>query len=170
MGEDRSPGRIGLNHYDAADRPFDFTTTGTQTALICEADDEVQRKISEALTKLGFKLTVPIDAQEAIKKMRFHVYDLVVIDESFAGADPDHNEILAYLENLPMSTRRRIFVALLSGRFRTSDNLAALNKSVNIIINYKNLEEIEAILRAGIDEHNSFYHVFRETMVKLGRI
>ncbi|MDZ4165464.1 MAG: hypothetical protein U1C55_10080 [Smithellaceae bacterium] len=102
--------------------------------------------------------------------MRFHVYDLVIVDENFATADQTQNQILAYLESLPMSTRRRMFVAMVSSRFQTNDSLAAFNHSVNIVINPQNIDETDRILRTAIQENNSFYHVFKETMAKLGRI
>jgi hypothetical protein len=49
------------------------------------------------------------------------------------------------------------------------DNMAALNKSVNVVIHSRNLDEIAKILRRAIDEHQAFYSVFHAALVKTGR-
>ena len=98
-----------------------------------------------------------------------HTYDVIVVNESFAAPQQDANDILRYLENLGMATRRKIFVALITDRFRTMDNMAAFNRSVNMVINTKNMDDVAMILQRGISENASFYYVFKETLKKEGR-
>jgi hypothetical protein len=50
------------------------------------------------------------------------------------------------------------------------DNMAAFNKSVNLIINLKNINEIEKILRRGLADNKAFYRVFKESLIKTGRV
>ncbi|UCD32992.1 MAG: hypothetical protein JSV38_03705, partial [Desulfobacterales bacterium] len=69
-----------------------------------------------------------------------------------------------------ISIRRNIFVVLLTDRFRTMDYMAAFNKSVNLIINLKNINDIEKILKRGVADNASFYRVLRESLIKTGRI
>jgi flagellar motor component MotA len=87
----------------------------------------------------------------------------------FGTQNPDENNVIRYLDRLSMSTRRNIYVALITDRFRTFDNMAAFNKSVNILVNLKNIDEIEKILTRGITDTKAFYRVFREAMTKTGR-
>ena len=155
--------------YDAADRPFDFVEEGGATGLVCESDPAVREKISGILMELGYRITAPTIAKDALKAMRFHVFDVVIIDELFDTADPQTNSVLLYLEEMPMTTRRRFFVALLSARFRTMDNMAALNRSVNIVINLKNIDEMGKIIKQGVADNKAFYHVFLETVQKMGK-
>jgi hypothetical protein len=61
-------------------------------------------------------------------------------------------------------------VGLISDRFRTMDNLTAFNKSVNVIINMKNIDDIVTILKRSLTDNTSFYHVFKEALKKKGRI
>jgi hypothetical protein len=68
-----------------------------------------------------------------------------------------------------MSIRRNIFLTLITDRFRTMDNMEAFNKSVNLIVNVKNIDEIEKILRRGVADNKEFYRVFKESLVKTGR-
>ena len=160
---------VASEGYDAADRPFDFVEEGGATALVCESDPATREKISGSLVELGYRITVPTMAKDALKAMRFHVFDVVIIDELFDAADPQANNVLLYLEEMPMTTRRRFFVALLSAQFRTMDNMAAFNRSVNIVINLKSIDELGKIITQGVADNKAFYHVFLETLQKMGK-
>jgi DNA-binding NtrC family response regulator len=160
---------VASEGYDAADRPFDFVEEGGATALICESDPTVREKISGILKEFGYQITAAAVAKDALKAMRFHVFDVVVLNELFDAADPQANGVLCYLEDMPMTTRRRFFVALVSSQFRTMDNMAAFNGSVNIIINLKNIDEMGKIIKQGVADNKAFYHVFQETLQKMGK-
>lgn len=155
--------------YDASDRPFDFLEEGVETALICEGDPVYRDKIQAALKSLGYQVTHPNNAREALKQMRFHVFDMIVVNERFDTPDPNHNNVLRYLETLTMGVRRSIFVALISDRFRTNDNMAAFHKSVNMVIGVSHVDDIEKVLKHGITENDIFYRVYKESLVKTGR-
>jgi CheY-like chemotaxis protein len=161
---------IASGGYDAADRPFDFVESDAETALICEVDDAVRGKISSALKNMGYQTTEAASAGDALKAMRFHLFDMVVVNEAFDQSAPGRNDVLAYLETIAMSTRRQIFVALISDTYRTMDNMVAFNKSVNTVINLKNIEDVEKILRGAVAENAAFYRVMKETLRKMGRV
>jgi len=161
--------QVDSSAYDAADKPFDFVEAEGETALVCEADPAIKEKISAAMKSLGYMITEAVSAKDALKKMRFHTYDVVILDECFDTAAPDENDVLQYLENLSLVTRRDIFVALVSERFRSMDNMAAFNKSVNLVINTKNIDDVGTILKRGISDNNAFYRVYKETLKKMGK-
>lgn len=140
------------------------------TALLCEPDPAVRDAIGCDLKALGYQVTAVETARESLKAMRFHVFDVVVLNELFDTADPQANDVLQYLENMAMSTRRRFFVALLSNRYRTMDNMAAFNRSVNIVINVGSICDIGKIIRQGVADNRAFYHVFQETLQKMGKV
>ena len=161
---------IAAGSYDASDRPFDFVETDAETALICEPDGAVREKIGNALKNMGYQITEAASARDALKSMRFHLFDLVLVNENFDLSESGKCDVLAYLETLAMSTRRQIFVALVTDRYRNMDNMAAFNKSVNIVINLKNIDDVEAILRGAVSENTAFYRVFKDVLKKLGKI
>lgn len=161
---------VSSGTYDASEKPFDFVEEGAQTALVCEPDPDARTKIKTGLEKLGYHITEPKSPIDALKQMRFHVFDMVVINEMFGTENPDENNILRYLDRLVMVTRRNIFVTLITDRFRTSDNMAAFNKSVNIVINLKNIDEIQKILKRSVADNETFYRIYKETLIKTGRV
>jgi len=161
---------VDANTYDASDKPFDFVEEGVETALLCESDDAVKTKIKTALHNMNYHITAPELPKDALKQMRFHVFDMVVLNERFGDQDPEMNSVLKYMDRLNMSIRRNIFVTLITDRFRTMDNMAAFNKSVNLIVNLKNIDEIEKVLRRGIADHEAFYRIYKRALIKAGRI
>jgi zinc-ribbon domain len=161
---------VDANTYDASDKPFDFVEEGVETALLCESDAAVKTKIKTALHNMNYHITAPELPKDALKQMRFHVFDMVVLNERFGDQDPGMNSVLKYMDRLNMSIRRNIFVTLITDRFRTMDNMAAFNKSVNMIVNLKNIHEIEKILRRGIADHEAFYRVYKRALIKTGRL
>ena len=81
---DEAPaGEAPTESYDASDRPFDFLEEGVETALICEGDPVYRGKIQAALEALGYQVTYPANSREALKQMRFHVVDMIVVNEKF---------------------------------------------------------------------------------------
>lgn len=156
--------------YDSSDKPFDFIEEEGLTALICEQNPLARTTIQNALNLMDYQFTIAENARDALKRMRYHVYDLIVINESFDTKNPDSNGVLIYLERLSMQVRRKIFVAMVSSRYRTMDNMMAFHASVNLIINIKNIEDTGKILSRGITDMELFYRVYKETLKETGRI
>ena len=158
----------GTDDYDAAERPFDFLEEEGNTALICENDPEIVKQINIVLGIMDYSITTAESVRDALKKMKYHTYNMILVNETFDGSDPDSNGLLVYLERLSMDVRRNIFVGLLTRRFPSMDNMAAFIKSVNITINTKDINSIDRILARGINEHDLFYAMFKESLKKLG--
>lgn len=161
---------VNSGAYDASEKPFDFLEEGVKTALLCEPDSTVRGKIRSALENMGYNVTEPASDRDALKQMRFHVFDTVVLSEVFSSTNPDENNVMKYLERLSMTIRRKIFVVLITSRFRTTDNMAAFNKSVNIVVHTKNIDEIEKIIKSGLSDNAAFYRVFKDALVKTGKV
>jgi predicted Zn finger-like uncharacterized protein len=164
---------VGANSngsYDASEKPFDFIEEEGLTALVCESNPLVQTTITEALELMEYQITKAESTRDALKRMRYHNYDLFVVNENFDTDNPESNGILLYLERLNMLVRRNMFIALVSDRFRTMDNMMALNKSANLIINIKNIDDIGKILSRGITDNEFFYRVFKGTLKEVGKV
>ncbi|MBU4010963.1 MAG: zinc-ribbon domain-containing protein, partial [Proteobacteria bacterium] len=97
---------VTSDSYDAADKPFDFIEEEGKTALVCESDPEFIKIILEALNLMEFTITVAKNGRDVMKKMRYHVYDTIVLNEKFDNSNPDANPIMFNLERLPIATRR----------------------------------------------------------------
>ena len=150
--------------YDASDKPFDFVEEEGKTALLCEFDPMIKKTITPVLDVLEYHITEVKNSREALKTMRYHNYDLIVVNEYFDAKNPDANGVLIYLERLNMAIRRDIFVALISRRFRTMDNMMAFQKSVNMIVNVDNVADFDKILRRGMADAGIFYQAYKDCL------
>jgi predicted Zn finger-like uncharacterized protein len=156
--EDESEG------YDAAEKPFDFMEEEGRTALVCESDALIREKIRPSLDILEYHITEVPNSREALKKMRYHNFDLVVVNEYFDTQDPDTNPLLIYLERMHMETRRNIFITLLTSRFRTMDHMIAFQKSVNLVLNIRNIDDFDKIIQRAYADFGLFYKVYKESL------
>lgn len=154
--------------YDDSDKPFDFIEEEGKTALVCEQDPGRVKKINQALGLMEYRMSLAENARDALRKMRYHTFEMVIVNENFDTRSPDSNGVLIYLERLAMQVRREFFVVTLSDRFRTRDNMMALRNSINLIINTKQMNEIAAILQRGLTDHEFFYRRFMEHMRDAG--
>lgn len=155
---------------DASRRSLDFLGEGVETALICEQDAGVREKIRSALERMEYHVIEAESARDAMKYIRLRVFDLVVLDESFGGGNRESNHVLQYMAQLPMNPRRNIFVVLLGNNFNTSDNMMALSNSVNLVVNPKNTDEFDKVLKRSQNEHKELYRVLTGTLRKMGRV
>jgi hypothetical protein len=122
----------------------------------------IRDKVTSELKKMGFAVVQPAGFKEALKYMRFHIFHVIFIDEDFDTGVWETNNVLRYLENLNMSIRRQSFAVLVSAKIATMDNLEAFNKSVNLVINKRDIGGVEKVLRQSMAEHEEFYRVFKE--------
>ena len=146
------------------EKPFDFIEEEGITALVCEQDPNIRKKVIEALDIMEYHITVAESGRDALKKMRYHVYDLIIINETFNSDSLDSNMVMLFLERLPMSIRRNTFVIMISTRFRTLDRMLAFRYSVHIIINSKNIDDFAKIVSRGLTDNELFSQVFNESL------
>ncbi len=148
--------------YDASDKPFDFVEEEGKTALLCEPDPMIKKAVTPVLEVLEYHVTEVDNSRDALKNMRYHNYDLIVVNEYFDASDPDANGVLIYMERLNMAVRRNIFVTMITNRFRTMDNMKAFQKSVNMIVNVDNISDFDKIFRRGMADFGIFYQIYKE--------
>ncbi len=158
---------ITSESYDAAEKPFDFIEEEGKTAIVCVLEPKIRQIVISALEQMDYQHKVAENARDALKQMRYHTFDLVVVNEKFECRDITFNSVLTFLQHLPMSTRRNIYAVLLSRQFRTMDNMEAFHQSVNLIINLQNLEHFQKILNRGMVDNEDFYRMYKSTAKKI---
>lgn len=145
-----------------------FSFEDRLNAMICIGDMQTEQQVHQAVTNLGYDVLAVSDAPAALDKLEYHVYHLVVIDESF-----DQNlglaRILEKINMIDMSVRRRIALVLLSDRYKTNDHMAALHASVNSILNREDMIHIEPFIQQVTADHKNLYTVYNESLKLVGK-
>lgn len=150
-----------------AGEELEILEEGLKRALVC--DTVHQEQILPLLKKMGYLTKVANAANEALGRMKFTQYDLLILAENFSGSTPENNSVLKYIQPMQMSTRRKMFVVLLGNNFNTMDNMKAFTLSVNVVINFQDMDHLASILKKSISEYEAFYKVFNETLVAVGK-
>lgn len=141
---------------------------GAKLALILEEDSTNKKELKSVAEELSFKAITPKSIREAMGRLLFHHFDLIVLSEGFEGLDLENTPIVHYLNHISMSIRRRIFLVLLSKKFKTMDNMEAFGWSANLVVNTDDISNISLILKKALSDHEKFYKVFTDTLQETG--
>ena len=138
-----------------------------QLALILDKTN--QSAWTQALESRDYKIQYAKSPEHAVHKMKFTHFHFIALHENYGNKDLDNNTVYKTLIELPMVTRRNIFVALIGKNFKTLKNMQAFQKSVNVVINEKDINKLEDVLKKSISEIEIFYKVFKETLQSMGK-
>ena len=158
----------GYSEY-SDDKALEFYEEGAKLALILGHDPEQAQKIKGVVEELGYKGIVTPNTRDAIGKMRFHHFDLVLLSEGFDGQPLENSPILNHMNRLPISVRRRVFLGLLGENFKSMDNMMAFAMSANAVVSAKDMDKLSPMLRRAISESEKFYKVFMDTLAQMGK-
>ena len=141
---------------------------GREKTLVCMDDSPARTKLVAAVEALGFYVEATGSTSAALKKMAYHIYPLVLLNEAF-DQNKGFKAMFTHMNELDMSLRRRICLVLLSERLPTGDPMSALHSSVNFIVGSDSLDHVEDILSTALTEHQNFYRVYNDSMRAAGK-
>lgn len=151
----------------AMEDEMEILQEGKFRALV--ADSENHDRISTVLKKMDYVITSVKSHDEAIQKLTFNKYDVIVLSETFEGCHPAKSALHKYLEPLTMDIRRKTFVVMTGKKLKSMDNMQAFNKSVNLVLNESDLGNFELILKKSIKDNELFYHVYNAMRIETGK-
>ncbi|MFC1838285.1 zinc-ribbon domain-containing protein [Thermodesulfobacteriota bacterium] len=153
----------------SSDESLDYYDDDAKLALIM-VDESLGDKVKSAVEEYGYKSIETPNTRDALSKMRFHHFDLIILGDGFDGQEIVGGPVMNYLNHLGMSTRRRMFLVLIGDKHKTMDDMMAYALSANMIVNTKDLEKLSGLLKRGISEYEKFYKVYIDTLVEEGKI
>jgi len=153
--------------FEDDEEELQFYEETDQLALVL--DDKNKNLWVDALEERGFKLQFAKSPEHAIHKMRFTHFHFVALNENYGGVALEKNPVYRLLAEMPMTTRRNIFFAVLGEKFKTLNNMEAFSRSVNLVINEKDRDKLPQVLKKSITDHETFYKVFKESLHAMGK-
>ena len=142
---------------------------GKKLALILEPEPEQKAPLQRALEALGYAQVNADGVRDAMSKLRYHSFDLILLSDRFEDEPWEDSPILNYLNSLPIGVRRRMFAALIGDDLKTRDPMAAFSLSANLVIGRGHAVDLARILKQGIEESEAFYAQLMRTIAELGR-
>ena len=142
----------------------DLIEEGDLSALVCVDDAPLQETVFEQLKQLGFGIHTALFGEEVAVKLRARVYDIVVISERFANGELSTNSALSEIANLPLNTRREIFVVLIGPSMNSRSDMQAFLHSVDLVIRQEDAFQFKNIAGRGIVRQEEFYTAFNSVL------
>ncbi|MBI3794266.1 MAG: zinc-ribbon domain-containing protein [Nitrospinae bacterium] len=163
--------KIKVNPDGTTEQPSQGETFGDSDApgaLVCHTD---HAKFKSALESMGFRVHAPSGHAEAINDLRLNNYRLVLVTDDFDTIPHENDGVLKHLQEMPMATRRKLFVAYVVKGARSYDNMEAFANSVNIVANHEDAAKggFGEQLSKAMKSNDLFYKVYFECMTALGK-
>lgn len=137
-------------------------------ALVCLKDQNGFDVVAQALDALNFNVSNAQSDMDALEKMKFNQYDIIIIEDGFGGFIED-DKVIREIREMAPAQRRKSFVALLGYGWETGDEMLAFSLSVNMTINGNDLGQVKDYLSQGIAQNQRFYKVYNDCRALLGR-
>ena len=141
---------------------FDFIGPNDQPALLAISAPEALNVVKTALVEMGYKVHVVESHVQFETRYNQVNYQVVVIEENFAGGSVLENASLQMVQNLPMNQRRYATFFLIGQTFESLNTLQAFAQSVHCVLNFAELAMLTEVLQKTIGENDLFLNTFRE--------
>jgi CheY-like chemotaxis protein len=138
-------------------------------ALVCVTDPAEERQILASLKEAGYAAHAVSNSAEAVERLRFADYAVVVVREGFDGPAGSGASLADVWTDTPMGTRRNTHTVFVGPGVTTHDSEAAFAKSVDLTIHPNDLSHFSDALKRSLADAEQMYRVFRETQRALGR-
>ncbi|MGQ9652652.1 MAG: hypothetical protein ACUVXD_01150, partial [Thermodesulfobacteriota bacterium] len=139
---------------------------GEMPKAMCCADPVTGDRLCAALEKLGYRVLRPGSPEEAVDGLRFSRFSLVVYQDGF-DKDPAAG-VHGYLCSVTGEERRGVFVVWIGNGIQTGDLMMALSKSVDLVMEERDVDRLRHIVSKAMEERQRFYGPFREILRELG--
>jgi hypothetical protein len=155
-------------HHQEFETRYDIFEPGDLTALVCVEEPEYQQHLVDQLSSMDYKIHVGLFVEDISLKLKTHVYDVVIIEESFGGVPLQNNQVLYEAIHLPGVQRRSQFLVLIGSSVMTNDEMMAFIFSVDLCFNVNDLANLKPVLRRGVARQKDFFHAFIEEVRSAG--
>ncbi len=129
--------------------------------LLCMQPASAQN-IIDPLLDLSCKVYMAESVDDAVSKLQFHSFDVVVVQEGYS------TEIIKVMANTPMSVRRNIFFVLVGENVETKNLMQSFALSTNLVVNREDLHIFHKILLESTRENNFFFRPMAIALQQLG--
>ena len=142
----------------------DHFEPGELTALVCIDEPDLQKTVVDQLAALNYKIHTGLFVEDISLKLSTHVYNVVVIYETFNDSDLETNQVLLEATAIPATQRRTQYFVLIGPNMVTNDDMLAFAYSVDLAFSISDVSNLKPVLRRGAIRHKEFYLPFCETL------
>jgi hypothetical protein len=145
---------------------FDFISATDKPALLAFSTPEWMEAARTALMELGYKIHTAATHGDFLVRFSQVNYQVVVVEECFAGNNIGENLTLQALQAMPMGQRRHSTVVLLGYSFQTFSSMHAFQHSVHAVINPSELFLLKQLIEKAVADNSLFLRSYFEAQAK----
>lgn len=131
--------------------------------LILMPEGAARAAVAKAFADRDYQAEFPESAADAIAQMRFVTFAAVVLDADYDGSLAE-STFHAYMAKMPMEKRRYICYVLVGRDFHTLYDLEALAFSANVVVNVKEVAQIDTILKKAMNDYDALFGPYIEAI------
>lgn len=126
-----------------------------RSAIVCCHEPAYAEFLHGQLRPMGLKVHHAASAEQALQRLLVRTYQVVVLLENLDGCALEGNPLLRHLVALPTDERREMYVVLLCQSFATGDELNAYAQSVDLLMNYQDIQRFAEVVAPALEEHDA---------------
>src|SRR5580698_3491736 len=133
---------------------FDFIGPNDHPALLAITLPDALEMVKGLLVEMAYKVHV-VDAHAQFQTRWNQVnYEVVILEENFAGSNLFENPSLQFLQSLPMNQRRHATTFLVGDSFESLNTMQAFTQSVHTVLNFAELPMLMEVMQKTIAEND----------------
>ncbi len=137
-------------------------------ALILMPDSADRRLATAAMEALGYKPVFVQSPEEAMEKMQFITYASVILHSRYEEGGLENGKFHQFMRAMNMHKRRLVFYILIGPEFHTFYDLQALACSANLVVNDREMAQLEMIVRTAIPQYEAMFGMIMQEINALG--
>lgn len=148
---------------------YEYISPTDKPALLALSSMETLANVQTICLELGYKVHVAGNHEDFFKRFNALNYQLVIVEELFASASVESNEVLRAIQVMPMNKRRHCVFVLLGEKLQTMNPLIAWQKSVHAVVGRPDFSSIGQIVTKVTADNDMFLNTFREVQDAMAR-
>lgn len=131
-------------------------------ALVLIGTAQSQTPVASALNEAGYQVILASSDSNAIEKMRFEKYNIVILH---CSKNTLRSSVLhTHMNEMAMSKRRDILYVLLGPDYSTLYDLEALSCSANVVVNENEADKFGLIIKKAKQDYEALFGPIIETI------
>jgi len=163
------PGPPDLSWLEIGEFEVNDIVEDVPQVMILVKDSSIQHQVVESFSELGYQAVIMDSSQQAIERMRFESFNAIVYHTGFEGGNFQESPFHLHMRAMSMSKRRYIYYVMVGPELHTLYDLEALAYSANLLINDREMKQINILLRKGLADYEELFGLFLMAMQEYGK-
>ena len=138
-------------------------------AMLLMADDQQRRRVAATFSELGYQPLPMESAETAIERLRFAAIGAIVHHTGFEGGPLGESIFYRHMCRMAMGQRRYIYYILVGPDLHTLYDLQALSLSANLVVNERDLDHLDVIVRKGLADYEDLFGPYLAALQEYGK-